>query len=453
MSRLDSTSDRCARLHSGKQCDRQKGKMTSRFCTQCGTEIAEGKKFCRGCGKPISPPNAKADESIRGAEADPRTMAPQPASDLGPEANATFVMPEQVPVQTLAVPLAATPVQPPVEASPGPQTCTACGQALPAGKRFCGKCGQPATGAQIETKASPDDSPSHFETVATAAPAAAPEPIALPAAAPPASKAPELNLSPPLTFDPPSARPIASEPEAAIHAGFTPISDFGQTGTSPITGLRSVSRQKVAMLAAAAVLVIAAVSIGGWLHHRQVIAGRAAVGATRTVVPNSAASAATAPAANDSPTETASIASGPVRQKPSAGRTLDASLSGSPAPTAIAARSVPPSAPPPAITEAHLQVPRNASSLSEGYARPGPTSAPVQTRLRSGVLHYEGPPVSYGGTVVFRSLSGERMRFVFDRSSWQALISREPDGTQTLTLRSIRHVDQSQCDVQWEMAQ
>jgi hypothetical protein len=70
----------------------------------------------------------------------------------------------------------------------------------------------------------------------------------------------------------------------------------------------------------------------------------------------------------------------------------------------------------------------------------------------SGMLHYSGPAVGYGGTVVFSNLPGERLRFTFDQQSWQPLIAHLPDGTQKLTLLSLKKGSQVQCDVHWEIA-
>jgi hypothetical protein len=78
---------------------------------------------------------------------------------------------------------------------------------------------------------------------------------------------------------------------------------------------------------------------------------------------------------------------------------------------------------------------------------------PVPPQRTSGALHYSGPPVQYGETVTFANLPGGRLRFSFDHTAWQPLISRQPDGTQTLTLRSIKQGVQAQCDVGWEIVQ
>jgi len=60
--------------------------------------------------------------------------------------------------------------------------------------------------------------------------------------------------------------------------------------------------------------------------------------------------------------------------------------------------------------------------------------------------------VRYGESIVFPNLPHDRLRFTFDHQSWQPLISHQPDGTQQLTLISIRHgEEQTYCDVGWEI--
>jgi hypothetical protein len=69
----------------------------------------------------------------------------------------------------------------------------------------------------------------------------------------------------------------------------------------------------------------------------------------------------------------------------------------------------------------------------------------------AGTLHYYGPPLRFGQTVVFAGLPGGRLKFTFDHQSWSPLIARQPDGTQKLTLRSLKQGEQTQCDVGWEI--
>ena len=69
----------------------------------------------------------------------------------------------------------------------------------------------------------------------------------------------------------------------------------------------------------------------------------------------------------------------------------------------------------------------------------------------AGTLRYFGPPLRFGQTVVFAGLPGGRLKFTFDHQSWSPLIARQPDGTQKLTLRSLKQGEQTQCDVGWEI--
>jgi hypothetical protein len=80
------------------------------------------------------------------------------------------------------------------------------------------------------------------------------------------------------------------------------------------------------------------------------------------------------------------------------------------------------------------------------------TPLPWQTeQARSGVLHYQGPPVPHGGMVVFDKLPKARLKFTFDRTVWQLLIKLNPDGTKKVTLISLARGDQSSCDLGWEI--
>jgi hypothetical protein len=73
------------------------------------------------------------------------------------------------------------------------------------------------------------------------------------------------------------------------------------------------------------------------------------------------------------------------------------------------------------------------------------------TQPRSGVLHYLGSPVPFGGVVVFDNLPNARLKFSFDRSAWQPTIKVNTDGTKTLTLTSLKQGYQTRCDAGWEI--
>ena len=73
------------------------------------------------------------------------------------------------------------------------------------------------------------------------------------------------------------------------------------------------------------------------------------------------------------------------------------------------------------------------------------------TQERSGIRHYEGPPVPHGGTVVFDNLPKARLRFAFDHALWQLTIKPNPDGTKKVILISLAQGSQSSCDLGWEI--
>jgi len=73
-------------------------------------------------------------------------------------------------------------------------------------------------------------------------------------------------------------------------------------------------------------------------------------------------------------------------------------------------------------------------------------------RQTSGVLHAT-VEVGLNGEVVFENLPAARLRFTFDHSLWQPTISHQPNGTQTLVMRSLKRGIQTSCDVTWEMVQ
>ena len=131
-------------------------------------------------------------------------------------------------------------------------------------------------------------------------------------------------------------------------------------------------------------------------------------------------------------------------------------------PTAALPGALPALPPPPAPAGGVLRQPTaNPDIASKPVAPvrpvvppPEPVASPVPPpSAGAGMLRYSGPPVPPGGTVVFAGLPGAMLRFRFDHSLWQPRISHQPDGTQTLTLRSLTQGEQTQCEVQWEVAQ
>jgi cytoskeletal protein RodZ len=109
------------------------------------------------------------------------------------------------------------------------------------------------------------------------------------------------------------------------------------------------------------------------------------------------------------------------------------------------------------------QVPRTRTdtSLTSALTTESPQQAPVQppvpapvqisAEVRSGALHYHGPPVPLNGEVVYDNLPKARLRFRFDRQAWNLTIKLNPDGTKRVTLISQKPELQTSCDLGWEM--
>ncbi len=112
-----------------------------------------------------------------------------------------------------------------------------------------------------------------------------------------------------------------------------------------------------------------------------------------------------------------------------------------PTPEAIPRKPAPKPAPPPRPVEA----PRPGASAP-------PPAAVALAPPTTGVLH-AAVEVAQNGEVVFENLPAARLRFTFDHSAWQPTISRQPNGTQTLVMRSLKPGIQTNCDVRWEIIQ
>ena len=87
-------------------------------------------------------------------------------------------------------------------------------------------------------------------------------------------------------------------------------------------------------------------------------------------------------------------------------------------------------------------------------ASTSPPAPPVEaSKPTSGVLCNGPVEVRQNWELTFRNLPGDRLKFTFDHDAWLPRIQREPDGTQTLIMRSIKPGIQTRCDVQWEIVQ
>ena len=80
---------------------------------------------------------------------------------------------------------------------------------------------------------------------------------------------------------------------------------------------------------------------------------------------------------------------------------------------------------------------------------PPPPLPPAQAR--SGVRHYQGPPILHGGMVVFDNLPKARLKFTFDRVAWELILKTNPDGTKKAILISQAQSAQTSCVLSWEL--
>jgi serine/threonine protein kinase len=164
---------------------------------------------------------------------------------------------------------------------------------------------------------------------------------------------------------------------------------------------------------------------------------QAASGASQTDEDRQRQLAQKAPPGADAPTATDGASQPPAQNPESKPAAQPPAAKPAPPPTGTR-----PADPPPVPEPAPMNPPAPAV---KPQVRPAP---PANTN--SGVLRYAGPPVPFNGSVTFANLPGARLRFTFDHAAWQPIISRQPDGSQTLVLVSLKHDLQSKCEVQWE---
>jgi hypothetical protein len=98
------------------------------------------------------------------------------------------------------------------------------------------------------------------------------------------------------------------------------------------------------------------------------------------------------------------------------------------------------------------------ADTSQSPVTPQPSITTVQPPVNaasptSGVLCNGPVEVQQNWEFTFRNLPGDRLKLTFDHDAWLPLIHREPDGTQTLIMRSIKPGIQTKCDIRWEIVQ
>jgi hypothetical protein len=80
---------------------------------------------------------------------------------------------------------------------------------------------------------------------------------------------------------------------------------------------------------------------------------------------------------------------------------------------------------------------------------PIPRSAPAFLSPTAGVLHAI-VEVEHGDAV-FDNLPAAQLKFTFDHDAWQATIRKQPNGTKTLVMHSLKPGSRITCDVRWEI--
>jgi hypothetical protein len=449
------------------------------ICVRCGAEIAAGKSFCRKCGHAID--TAVAAEPVLKAIV-------EPVAEITPMVDvdaSVLEVAQESPQPEPAAPVHAGENK--ALLTPAFVLCVQCGSEIAAGKPFCRKCGHAVAAAQRMEPLEPSEVSAMIPNAAVlgalqesaVALEHAPAPVAnwrtlLPIEeSSPHSEAsavlPGLNSLPAELVGKSEVNPTGFAEQTDVeplpgvvpaffateHSVSTPdtaaeSADQKQEPKQPIipaslpsgpSSASLVAPSRVPLFAgigvAAVVLVAAAVGSAWYLSHR-----------SHQPAPDKSASVKQ----NPTPAVPKPVAGTQISQMPI--NTTKTGTTPDKTPQAKTVTIIPQQQTtasqkhdPTAVQVPHPEPPKTV------VQEPTPVFAhPVQpAQPRNGVLHYSGPPVMMGGTVVFRNLPKERMHFVIDRSAWQPLIQRSPDGSQTLTLRSIKQGVQTSCDVGWEI--
>jgi len=413
--------------------------MANKYCTKCGREVVAGKRFCGGCGLALPVEAAPLVEAAAvcvqcgSALVAGKKFCKQCGHAVGEVAPATDVVPIPEPAPVVE----AKPV-----AEPAIPVCGQCGAELVPGKKFCRQCGfavggaavvaepipaaEPAPAAEIKVEAQQPEMVSPVEAIPV--PEAEPEiPPQCPASDGASQWTPVAETAAPAVV---ASDPILeAEPEAP--PAITPL-EMQEPGQEPVRQSNAV----IGLVIGLAAVVLLAVG-GGWAWYAHVHRG-----AAKQV-------AQTQPAAAPSPAQQQAY---PAAQedKPSAAK-------------AVPAQQTPPQPAPKPAPSAPIHPPTSSKSWQGSAATPTPAfhAAPVSrpailppsAAARSGVRHYEGPPIPHGGTVVFDNLPKARLKFNFNHAAWQLIIKPNPDGTKKVTLISQAQGYQSSCDLGWEIVE
>jgi hypothetical protein len=314
-----------------------------------------------------------------------------------------------------------------------------------AGKKFCTKCGNPITQVALRTETLNDvveslNSAKESTSLITELPLTTEAPVAVDVNRDPedSGKPVKMSVSSPERMDIPEETPTLAIPEADADADMVapPASTAADEpfSASPESATRKGPSHFLILLGGvAACLLVIAIAVSLYISHNK---------------PASPAAPATASkASQNSPPASISEANKPSAAKHGSEETVNA---GNEAPQAKASAQA---------LEAPSRIDAKQKSSTEVAVSPIPkepvTKLPERrtaaTSQSSGTLHYAGAPVHFGETVTFTNLPSAQLKFTFDHRAWRPLISRQSDGTKKLTLRSLKRVEQTTCDVAWEV--
>lgn len=421
--------------------------MSNRFCTKCGKEVVADKRFCGGCGQAMP---------ILATQAQPVLVAtPEAAAPSCVQCGTALIPGKRFCRQCghavgESAPVPEPVVAPAAAAMPSSPVCVQCGESLAPGVRFCKRCGH-AIGA-----AAPVVPVKAVQSVQGVSPIREATVVDLPLAAP--------VVAPDETAPIPDGSALAQEPDAARSADArmettrTPAWDSAEAGSAlqqpssavnvsptspgPLPEPPGQSKAKIGVIfgIAAAVLVLAAAG-GGWAWYAHSHRNAPSAGKTPNVQQQPTV---TSPAQDKGGTATPEQAN-----KPSAG--IPASHNASaPQPQSNSGAATPPH-PPPAIAAHDFAQHADKATTPQPAIAPSSPPAPAPAATRTGMLHYQGPPVPHNGMVVFDHLPHARLKFTFDHQAWSVTIKPNPDGTKRVTLISQAPGYQTICDLGWEI--
>ena len=433
--------------------------MATKYCAKCGREVAAGKSFCGGCGQamPIAAASAQPEPVIAPGSA-PRSCA-QCGAALTPGKRfckqCGKAVDEPPPVAKPEPSVVAQEV-----ASPTVRTCVGCGAFLDPGKRFCKRCGQAvdSTASDAQIKAVPSG-------LGNSPPEQLPA-FDSPSAATVAASAEELVPAQDQRANHPGSNASTDEPKAEPHAQAEPTTfptfawgqeepDFLPPSTlSANADTDSLASPEPLQLPASAVKGEGGTSnrhcyssgVDGWRYSGWHWYSHRSESSSATV-PSELQQTVVAPSAQNQNPEPAVAPEQPSKPLPG--------TSGNPASNAPRRQSgsgtaTLPYSPP---TNAPEDSTRHQGAVTPQPAiTPPPPSPPAATPVapRSGVLHYQGPPVPHNGVVVFDHLPQARLKFTFDHQAWSLTIKANPDGTKKITMISQAPGFQTTCDLGWE---